>query len=97
MEKLGSSLNGHWKEVLLSTSHAMVTVSEYWADVLSKKFGKTVHVTRNGFDPNDFIPLKHEPDTSDDLNIAFPGTYYEKFHDIEPLVIAIKQLSEQNY
>lgn len=77
---------------ILRRAAALVTVSEVWADVLRRRFGRPTHVVPNGFDPSDY------PDaapSSGKFTLTYTGMFYNGKQSAAPLLGAIAALQRE--
>jgi glycosyltransferase involved in cell wall biosynthesis len=89
---------GEWLERrTLGTAAAMVTVSEPWAELLRRKFGKPVVVVTNGFDPEDFPRREARGEgrgaRDEGLRLVHTGILDGSSRDPSPLFAAIALLN----
>lgn len=77
---------------VLSSTSAVVTVSEPLAETLRSKVQAPVATILNGFDPNDYPAIEGKLFSEDRLNIAYTGMVYAGKQDPSPLFAALKGL-----
>lgn len=84
------------ESAIVKDASGFVTVSELWAEVLRKNFGKPTATVLNGFDAEDFISARGRADTdSDTLDIVYTGMVYPGRRDPSPLFDAIARLGPE--
>lgn len=81
---------------ILKSASAVITVSKYHAEVLSKHIGREVHIIRNGFDPEMFHPEYGA--TFPKFSITYMGFILKdpRGRDPSPLFEAIDYLMNNN-
>ena len=84
---------------LCHLANRITVVSEPLANILRAKYGNDkVHVSLNGFDPNDLLTLPQKPYFKNDkINIIYAGSIYLGHRDPTPLFEALKKLSNQSF
>jgi len=86
--RLGESLERR----TLMTATALVTVSEPWAELLRRKFGKEVAVVTNGFDPEDFPSSPDVPSRAGNVRVVHTGVLDGVTRDPSPMLAAVSRL-----
>jgi len=74
---------------VLRHAAAVVTVSETWAELLQKRFGKPTYVVPNGFDSNDYPDVQPADDR---FTLLYTGMFYDGKQDAASLMEGIAAL-----
>ena len=81
---------------ILSSAAGLVTVSEPLADVLRKKYGRSVSIVLNGFDHNDYPSDDEMTSPGRTLNMIYTGIIYEGKQDIAPLFQSLAKMGSRD-
>jgi glycosyltransferase involved in cell wall biosynthesis len=73
---------------LLSHADVVVTTSQDWATLMTRRGARRTNVVTNGFDPTDLPPLK----PPNQLTITYAGTYYPSRQDLSSIWSALAGL-----
>lgn len=88
-------LDGWLERRILASAHGIVTVTEPWAETLSKKYGKPTVCIPNGFDPADF-PERVAQDQDKVLRLVYTGAFYPAGQNPVPLFAALELLGPRS-
>jgi hypothetical protein len=81
-----------FERAMLAGVAGVITVTEGWVKLLSRRLAVPVRLALNGFDPADFPETSGEPAPGRPLTLLYAGTLYGDKRDPSPLLAALARL-----